>query len=513
MKFSLQCILIIYEDGSIFKKVNVSVVEGIASQEHIEQMQNIGSQFSKILSTQSKKFCVYEWFYPSIESAFWERNDFVSALHSLNMIEAAKGRIYRYELAAIRNEIGKHFKIRRFSKAFLQSESNMLQRYRDAVHAFYNCEYNHEHIELLKGYGGIPQRHSTGDRVYILDADTYHVYPGTIRSASLNSYTVSFDDEALQDRTVPDTYVMSIENVKLNRLHYGNTLNSPTTINSHPLPGSPRTPPSKRKKLNASHSPPISSPPSFNLGSPITPTSSNHDIFSPSTHLHNSHLQPPQQMHLAHNVPLYLAQYICRLASKAVLMAELTSINAEAKLLLEKGHETLPQQLGQRCALIILKLKQVNEMLEQNWQMVLESRNKSFPEQRRGAGASNQQLQLLFQTNRDLAKQQVTETSAQVQSELIKELARSSQVGTHYQITAVQEKFLAFQKRIQPKVSDCIAFLLHLRSCIQDQTLTKEDIELILNAAAMALKADSSEAAAVYREVHDLIQTLKERLL
>jgi hypothetical protein len=513
--------------GNIVKKVSVQVLDGSPPAEQVEQLQQLGQQFSRVLtSSGSKKFCVYEWFYPTLDQSFWERNDFTIALQELKLDHVIKNRIPRYQLSGIRTKIANNYKIRRFSRAFLQGELDLLKKYREAVRAYHSEQHTPDDEEVLKAFEYISSKLSIGDRVYILDSETNNIYPGSIQSVGHNNYQVSFDDDTISEKTVPDTNVMALDSVKTIPLGK----RSFSVMSGGSSNRSPVTPPSKRPRLihDSTHSPSLFSPPGFSpiIGSPQALLSPGHNLLQSSSTAGTS-----AGISATSGISLSLANFIVKLSYKNDLVIELKRINTESKLLLDKGCETLPQVLCQRCAYVVVKLKEVNDELDSLANVIQQQLQDHKDQQhingtiteRQSGTSSTQHLQNIFQENRKRAAELVADFSRQIMHEVMKDAdapqlpASSASLfsGPIHQPLAVLsiEKFDGFQKRVQSKISDCIAFLLHLRSCIRDQSLTPQDIELTLDAASMALKSDSPETTPIYREIKLLIEKLKSSII
>lgn len=47
---------------------------------------------------------------------------------------------------------------------------------------------------------------------------------------------------------------------------------------------------------------------------------------------------------------------------------------------------------------------------------------------------------------------------------------------------------------IKDVIASCVAFLLHLQTCVEDSTFTAEDANITLNAAEMALKPQQTSS-------------------
>jgi hypothetical protein len=97
-------------------------------------LEELCSQFSHILSTNAKKFLVYEWFYSIIDYQYFSKNEYDECLKDLNLSHIQK--LTRYEWSQIRsgksklNSTKAIGKPRRFSKNFLKSEKEKLEKNR-----------------------------------------------------------------------------------------------------------------------------------------------------------------------------------------------------------------------------------------------------------------------------------------------------------------------------------------------------------------------------------------------
>jgi len=81
-------------------KINIETI-GDVNQEQKEFMEEICSQFSHLLSTNAKKFIIYEWFYSVIDYQYFSKNEFEDCLFDLNISHIEK--LTKYEWNQIRN--------------------------------------------------------------------------------------------------------------------------------------------------------------------------------------------------------------------------------------------------------------------------------------------------------------------------------------------------------------------------------------------------------------------------
>lgn len=202
--------------------------------------------------------------------------------------------------------------------------------------------------------------------------------------------------------------------------------------------------------------------------------------------------------------------------------------------------------LAQRCAFLFAQLKKVNDIIDRFERDMEQShlrprlRNTEIP---------RATLQHLFQEDVRTARDHVSEVSRQFMFDLMRDITTVGKTtnplmmttqqqqqqqpqqlatasGTSSGVTvatsnpmttlSLHEKYDSFHKRIERKVTDCIAFLYHLRTCVHTSpSLSDNDISLTLGAATMALKSDSQESSsnALYQEIQSYIQILTQCLL
>ncbi|KAG2382970.1 hypothetical protein C9374_004937 [Naegleria lovaniensis] len=105
----------------------------------IEAAQNSGVKMYKILTRKkTRAFCASEWFYPTIDFGFYDKNEFVECLSSLDEPYKNRKIFKKSELKGLRVEMCKKFgKPRRLSQAFLKQERAKLELYRGFARDYY----------------------------------------------------------------------------------------------------------------------------------------------------------------------------------------------------------------------------------------------------------------------------------------------------------------------------------------------------------------------------------------
>eukprot|EP01080_Neovahlkampfia_damariscottae_P010307 gene10307-2724_t len=165
-------------------KINIDVI-GEVNQEQKEFMEEMCSKFSHVLSTNAKKFMIYEWFYSVIDYHYFSKNEFEDCLHDLNLSHIEK--LTRYEWNQIRNAIGKP---RRFSANFLKNEKEKLEINRNRIR------------KKMKNILNID------DRVMVYTSQ-FNLEIGVIKSIELSKYVVELESTKSNVKVV-DSQIMSL---------------------------------------------------------------------------------------------------------------------------------------------------------------------------------------------------------------------------------------------------------------------------------------------------------------
>eukprot|EP01117_Protostelium_nocturnum_P015652 TRINITY_DN6088_c0_g1_i2.p1 TRINITY_DN6088_c0_g1~~TRINITY_DN6088_c0_g1_i2.p1 ORF type:complete len:420 (+),score=144.84 TRINITY_DN6088_c0_g1_i2:461-1720(+) len=146
-----------------------------------------------------RRWCVYEWFYPTIDRGFFNQNEFQEALNDNHLSKIP--RMSRIEWCYFRESLGKP---RRFSEAFLREEREQLGQHRDSVR-------NQRNGVGAKNYSkDLPPHLNEGTNVVIHHQG--ELYRGTVVSVvHPSSYSVLVPSLGSAPLSVPDDCVMSCE--------------------------------------------------------------------------------------------------------------------------------------------------------------------------------------------------------------------------------------------------------------------------------------------------------------
>ncbi|GAB2249231.1 hypothetical protein Droror1_Dr00012590 [Drosera rotundifolia] len=143
-----------------------------------------------------RRWCVFEWFYSSIDYPWFAKSDFVDYLCHVGMGHVR--RLTRVEWGVIRSSLGRP---RRFSQKFLDEEKEKLKNYRESVRNHYT--------ELRTGAReGLPTdlAHplTVGQRVIAIHPQTREVHDGSVLTVEHNRCGVQFDRHELGVEFVKD---------------------------------------------------------------------------------------------------------------------------------------------------------------------------------------------------------------------------------------------------------------------------------------------------------------------
>jgi hypothetical protein len=136
-------------------------------------------------SRRCRRWCMHEWYYGAVDSAYFARNDFVQCLNALQLSDVRVAT--RKEWGVIRNMIGKP---RRFSKKFLNEERGKLEQYRRAVRCFQMGQPVQS--ELLVDASECPAPVGNGEAVTFVGTDSHRelrfgiVVDGSLRVSALS---------------------------------------------------------------------------------------------------------------------------------------------------------------------------------------------------------------------------------------------------------------------------------------------------------------------------------------
>ncbi|GMJ02051.1 ARABIDOPSIS THALIANA ALWAYS EARLY 3, ALWAYS EARLY 3 [Hibiscus trionum] len=150
----------------------------------------------------SRRWCIFEWFYSTIDYPWFAKREFVEYLDHVGLGHIP--RLTRVEWGAIRSSLGKP---RRFSEQFLKEEREKLNQYRESVRRHY--------AELRAGIGeGLPtdlaQPLSVGQRVIAIHPKTWEIQDGSVLVVDYSRYRIQFDSPELGVEFVTDIDCMPL---------------------------------------------------------------------------------------------------------------------------------------------------------------------------------------------------------------------------------------------------------------------------------------------------------------
>ncbi len=164
------------------------------------------------LSPEVRRWCAYEWFYPSIDAHYLRHNEFQAVLDSMGLGGVVS--LTRAEWSYVRSMMGKP---RRLSQAFLQQEREKLTKYRNDVRIIQSSA----NVDMGAGGAGrgggvirgyhppVPSKLAVGTRVTARHPGSRQLFNGKVLSLDGFEYYIQFDYPELGRHFVPDTQVMS----------------------------------------------------------------------------------------------------------------------------------------------------------------------------------------------------------------------------------------------------------------------------------------------------------------
>ncbi|KAL0487082.1 LIN9, partial [Acrasis kona] len=431
--------------------------------------------------------------------------EFLACVNELQTFDVSK--IKKSDIPELRKQLTKKFgKPRRLSSNFLASERNKLYAYRNAVRA-----------ELLNIN---PKRLQVNDKALVYNENQF--YTGTIQSVAHDSYGVKYD-EMYDDKNIyqiSDIYVMS-----LGKIHV--TSFAPTSPIQHQF----QTP------VRNSYSTPNRTP-----GTP------------------QIHISTPQRTISTSDIAVDLAAYIYHLRQKQQLVHSFRCMNDTARTLIESA--SAPEASSDPSSLyfsrdyvqLLLQLKNNNVSLDQSLFKLRRFQSQVFhhnpsssinstnlaqpyshllePSSRIG---QNETTSDVFNNNQSTANDVVNAISSEIGQHMDQKRSliggssailsspnanngsgpsNSNQLitstGSTNAVNIVNVTNLVQNTRqIRGKVGECVAFLLHLQSCIHN--MNASDVDLTLDAALMALKPSvmTPSSQQVYDDIKNMIRELK----
>lgn len=337
---------------------------------------NLKEKLCSFLSSyKARRWCVFEWFYSTIDYPWFAKREFVEYLDHVGLGHVP--RLTRVEWGVIRSSLGKP---RRFSQQFLKEEREKLNQYRESVRAHY--------AELRAGIGeGLPtdlaRPLSVGQRVVAVHPKTREIHDGSVLIVDHSRYRIQFDSPELGVESVMDIDCMPLnplENLPASLLRQ-NAAISKFAENYNELKMNEQSKESKmeenikftqRDNLENTFSPSRTSPLTFNVGNLLQPVKV--DSSSPNlqlkvgpvetvyTHQQSLHSQPFQAREADVEA---LSQLTRALDKKEAVVSELRRMNDEV-LENQKGGDNYlkdSDSFKKQYAAVLLQLNEINEQV------------------------------------------------------------------------------------------------------------------------------------------------------
>ncbi|PRP78443.1 putative lin-9 [Planoprotostelium fungivorum] len=174
----------------------------IEQQPSTEALEGAARLDRALRSPNFRKWCTYEFFYPTIDRGYFNHNEFQESLNELDLGKVT--RVTRKEWSYFRDRMGKP---RRFSEAFLKEEREQLEQYRNRIR---QLRVNPNDVQSNSvTIREIPPQLSEGNSV-VVDYEG-GIHRGTVVTiVSPSSYLVYIPTLNVE-MTVPDEQVMSCE--------------------------------------------------------------------------------------------------------------------------------------------------------------------------------------------------------------------------------------------------------------------------------------------------------------
>eukprot|EP00898_Chlorokybus_atmophyticus_P003368 jgi/Chlat1/4031/Chrsp26S04088 len=174
----------------------VHILPGVSAESAQVRLQHV-------LSTRAAKWCMYEWFYSTIDWPWFEKSEFLEYLEHTGLGHIT--RLTRKEWGLVRGALGRP---RRLSQAFLSEERAKLESYREAV--------RDRHQEFRMNGSTDATLHSpltVGQKVTARHPKTRQLHEGSILTAERSRCRVQFARHDLGVALVPDTDLRRIDAV------------------------------------------------------------------------------------------------------------------------------------------------------------------------------------------------------------------------------------------------------------------------------------------------------------
>ncbi|OMO53706.1 hypothetical protein CCACVL1_28433 [Corchorus capsularis] len=345
-----------------------------------DRAHNLKEKLSNFLSSyQARRWCVFEWFYSTIDYPWFAKREFVEYLDHVGLGHVP--RLTRVEWGVLRSSLGKP---RRFSEQFLKEEREKLHQYRESVRTHY--------AELRAGIGeGLPtdlaRPLSVGQRVIAVHPKTREIHDGSVLIVDRSRYRIQFDSPELGVEFVMDIDCMPLnplENlpVSLVRQHaaiskYVENYNEPK-MNGQPKESKMEESMkfAQCENLENAISPSRTSPSTFNVGNLMPPVKI--DSLSPNVQLKVGPLETVYTQQAVNSQPSALALIQAReadvealsrltraLDKKEALVSELRRMNDEVLENQKSGDNSIKDSdsFKKQYAAVLLQLNEVSSAL------------------------------------------------------------------------------------------------------------------------------------------------------
>jgi len=168
-----------------------------------------------LLTRRARRWCMYEWFYSSIDVLYFKQNEFQLLLNDLGLFRI--NQLSRTEWSYIRSKMGKP---RRLSQAYLQQESQKLKQYREEVRNHHSGKASTAppSAEMELYLDEIPAPINVGTPVVARHPKDGELYSGKVLLKDNHRYRIQFDDQGLgQPLLIDDVNVMPQPGAHANR--------------------------------------------------------------------------------------------------------------------------------------------------------------------------------------------------------------------------------------------------------------------------------------------------------
>lgn len=168
----------------------------------------------------ARRFCYYEWFYPTVDQPYLRRNDFFECLAELGFGEVTH--LTRLEWGVLRQKMGRP---RRFSPAFIRQERRKLHEYRRDVRSLQQGRVPKRGRDLPQL---VPPKLAVGQQVIVFHPVLKELLVGSILTMDGAQYRVQFERPEVESAVVEDIHVMPLYSSQQPPNHYVVARQQPT---------------------------------------------------------------------------------------------------------------------------------------------------------------------------------------------------------------------------------------------------------------------------------------------